>query len=88
MATAPKSFDRLRRDGGDEVDHDFLDSLTDDDIERLAEADAEEHGYERESYEWIVANGRIVAPDNGDEPEPAEPATQKSSKGRDAFGAA
>lgn len=69
MAIARKDPDQNGRVGDEDVDHAFLDSLTDDDIERMAEADAEEHGYRLETYEWIVENGRMVYPEDRDAPE-------------------
>jgi hypothetical protein len=43
--------------------------LTDDDIERMAETDAERHGYELPSYDELVTNGRMVYPEDRDAPE-------------------
>ena len=79
MAMLRKSLEPIRRESGGEVDHEFLDSLTDDDIERIAEADAEEHGYRLESYEWIVRNGRMVYPDDGNELGAAKPGQDNAS---------
>lgn len=69
MPFAKSKIDQGQPDRAEHVDHAFLDSLTDDDIERMAETDAERHGYELPSYDELVTNGRMVYPEDRDAPE-------------------
>jgi hypothetical protein len=63
-----RNVDQGQPDRAKHVDHAILDSLTDDDIDRMAETDAERHGYELSTYDELVTNGGTVDPDVRDAP--------------------
>jgi hypothetical protein len=58
MSTTRKTLEQIRREGGGYVDREKLDSLTEEEIERMAEED----GTGGEITEDVLKRARIVKP--------------------------